>query len=930
MYRFASYTCSIAAVALAAPTFAGEEPRYEPAAEWVDAAKLDPADLPKGSPLLLMERQVRMEPGQVAVYYDVALAMESPEALTQMGTLTTQWMPDKGDIIVHRVEILRDGKIIDLLAQDARFEVLRREGMLERRMLNGMLTATMAVPGAQVGDVVRLAYTVTNSDQALGQEVEWADVLPAKPFPLKQGRIVLSWPKDLPINFGATRGAQLSQPETRGGYSFVGIDLPLDEADEIPFDAPGRYQMPALIQASSMDGWAGLSRVMAPHFSVEGTIAPGGDLAAEVARIEAAASGKKQRAALALQSVQDNISYLLNGMNGGNYLPQAPAETWQQRYGDCKAKSVLLLAMLREMGIESEAVLARSSFGDILPDMLPMAGAFDHVIVRAVIDGQDYWLDGTGSGTRLATMDEVPRFFHVLPLREEGSGLYELQERLQETPDRSVKIVLDQSAGIGVPALFDVNVTMSGAMGAPWRAVELNDDDDVRDQVVQGMIGSFLGQGQVVRHSITYDEASGIASISASGLLTSPWQRTRNRYELEPPAQSAAAITLSPDRARQAWRDIPVRVDGPFHFLSELEIILPDNADGFELRGEARIDQTTAGHLIDSTAALEGGRFSLQQRTQTITREIAADRVSEERRAATQLDRMLPKLRAPENTLQMWDYTGAKRSMLAAIEAVYARLIADADDDDATVYFNRAGFLTGIRDYAAAESDWTRAIEIEASVSLYRQRANARAESDNLEGALDDYAQAESLDPVGSTYYEQVTLLGLLGRNGDALALVDDFQHLAEEPREVSLLRAHALGFAGDAAEGLELIQDELAARPGDSALLNAACWHAGIWDMVDDEMLETCVEAVEKSDFSAAALDSRALVYYRLGQMDAAVKDLDAALLVAPGLAEPRFMRGIVKLAQGDKTGRADVDKALTMKPSIERTYRAYGIQAP
>jgi hypothetical protein len=33
---------------------------------------------------------------------------------------------------------------------------------------------------------------------------------------------------------------------------------------------------------------------------------------------------------------------------------------------------MLLLAMLREMGIESEAVLVASELGDVVPEMLPM------------------------------------------------------------------------------------------------------------------------------------------------------------------------------------------------------------------------------------------------------------------------------------------------------------------------------------------------------------------------------------------------------------------------------------------------------------------------------------------------------------------------------------------------------------------------------
>lgn len=52
-------------------------------------------------------------------------------------------------------------------------------------------------------------------------------------------------------------------------------------------------------------------------------------------------------------------------MAGGNYVPQMPAFTWEKRYGDCKAKALLLLAMLRALDIEAEPVLASVGAGGL-------------------------------------------------------------------------------------------------------------------------------------------------------------------------------------------------------------------------------------------------------------------------------------------------------------------------------------------------------------------------------------------------------------------------------------------------------------------------------------------------------------------------------------------------------------------------------------
>src|SRR5690606_2894277 len=146
-------------------------------------------------------------------------------------------------------------------------------------------------------------------------------------------------------------------------------------------------------------------------------LAEGSRAAGQAERIMRETVDPMERMAKAVRLVQDDVSYLLNGLDGGNYLPQGAEETWEKRYGDCKAKSVLLMGLLRHMGIEAEAVLVASRGGDALPELLPLPAAFDHMIVRARIDGTDFWLDGTSSGTRLSNIANVPAFHYALPLR---------------------------------------------------------------------------------------------------------------------------------------------------------------------------------------------------------------------------------------------------------------------------------------------------------------------------------------------------------------------------------------------------------------------------------------------------------------------------------------------------------------------------------
>lgn len=53
----------------------------------------------------------------------------------------------------------------------------------------------------------------------------------------------------------------------------------------------------------------------------------------------------------ALDLVQQQVRYVYVGLGGGTYLPASADETWNRRYGDCKGKTALLLALLGELGI---------------------------------------------------------------------------------------------------------------------------------------------------------------------------------------------------------------------------------------------------------------------------------------------------------------------------------------------------------------------------------------------------------------------------------------------------------------------------------------------------------------------------------------------------------------------------------------------------
>ncbi|KLE32663.1 DUF3857 domain-containing protein [Aurantiacibacter gangjinensis] len=910
------------AIAWSAPAIAGEEPLYADAPEWVEPVDTDAA-IAAGHEVVIFDRHYRLEDGVVSQYTDIAYEMRSSQTLQRFGTLQFGWLPDKGDLIIHRVHIIRDGEVVDVIAGGAQPEILRRERRLEAQSLDGALTAALPVPGLQVGDILRYSFSTTLSDQALQNAMQAQAQLTPEPAQLGFGRVVFSWPEDADIHWRAVGQAGEHQEVTRGGYDMVEIALPIAEPEEMPTDAPGRYAVGPTLQAGTFASWEDVSRLMAPHFATEGTIDPNGPVAAEIARIAAATDDKTQQAALALQVVQDEINYLMNGLDGGNYLPQMPEETWELRYGDCKAKSMLLLAMLRELDIEAVAVLVDTNNSDAAAVFQPLPGAFNHMIVRAEIDGTTYYMDGTSAGTRVDTMYEVPDYIYALPLVEGGADLARVEQRWPIAPDQIVRVTYDMSGGVDLPSLYDIEVETRGVYAAQFRAQAA----ETNPQAIIGNAHTYLTNivdGILVDAEYHYDEATGVGTLRARGL-----QLDRFALDRDTATHALATATtnweFAPDRARRAWRDIPYAVGGPLTIAYESTYLLPEG-ESIAVNGTHDLDGVTAGTRFNRSITVEGRRVHMEDGYSYIPTEIAAGDIAEGRAQMRQLASGDPQI-VITDPVRSWELDDAElaRRMASFEQPIDTMLTIDRDNAG---YPLMAGVLwMYARDHERALDFFDRSLEIEDNPQTHLLRANVLTQLGRYHDALaaaeiahDQQGNLESASALAQMLVE-------MDRADDALDLLDSLGLSGQDANNVVTLWADISGHAGRQEEAWARLSEALMDRPGDGQLLNAQCWLAGTWETNLDAAGEVCDEAVSALNYSASVLDSRALMHYRAGNVDAAMADLDAALRKEPGIAASMYLRGLIKLEQGDRSGAQDLEQARRIAPTIDRQYGHWGL---
>ncbi len=913
---------------------AGDKPLYQPVPAWVrPSPPIEIAKLTDTDPILLvMDQQQRFDGDQVWTYAELAMRISSPQVLTQSGTVPLPWNPSKGDLIVHQVEILRGSEKIDVLASDKKFTVLQREQQLERAALNGMLTATLPVEGLRVGDVLRITFSITRRDPALHGHVQAVAPLLADPVRLKFGRMRLLWPDKTALrwrSYGAV--GDLKPVDAGGGMRELSVSLPLAKPAEMPSDAPLRFKPIPILDATDYAGWTDMSKDMAQLYRTDGLIAPGSPLAAEVARIAAATQDPRERTAMALQLVQDKVRYLFRGMDDGDYVPQAPAQTWSVRYGDCKAKSLMLLAMLRSLGIDAEAVLVNTEIGDMVATRLSMPGVFNHVIVRATIGGESLWLDGTGGGARLADIGDVPPFRYALPLRDAGAELLPMPLRANARPTTDAEIELDATAGVLLPTPFKARVTLRGSKVEMLRVMAAQAGKDELDGMIDGVVGEFVGSSsELVDRSFKYDEATATALVTASGVSYPDWDKDKGRYKTKLDS-AIGSISFSPDRARPAWRDIPVSSGDYADTRVRTRIHLPAGGAGFAVEGDRTLPKMIAGVGLERSVALEGEWLTVTDRATSGIAEVAPADIPATRAQVAQAKGRLLKAIAPADTSPLYrQIEAAKRAKaLDPILAVYAAQIKEKPEEVES-YTDRAWFLERIYDRAGAIRDLDKAIELSATSDNYMWRSRLRSALRDDAGALADAKAALELDP-GSTGAVQ-TVASLLARSGKVDAALTMLAEHADQGGDdrVGYMNAQAsvLADTGKVEEGIAMLDGIIDASPGKPDLLNSRCWMKGTRNVQLDAALKDCTKGIELAENPSSIYDSRAMVYFRMNRMQEALADLDAALDESPDQAASLYLRGVIRKQLGLKEGDGDLAAARMIWPRIDEDYARYGIK--
>ena len=864
--------------ALTSVAYAADKPVIGPAPAWVKPVA--PSSAPaKGDEapvrILLSDQQVALEPGRQTVYFETSLKIQTPQGLAA-GNISLPWRPESDVLTVHKLLIRRGDEIIDVLKSGQTFTVLRREQNLESATLDGVLTANIQPEGLQVGDTLEFAASVSSSDPTLKGHVEqiagaWNG------FPIGRAHLRMHWPTSLPARLRQTPSLPVLKPTKTGDTSTV--ELLLDNVEPIipPKGAPLRFRIGRLVEVTDFASWADLGALMAPLYDKAAVIPAQGALRLELERIQNLSPDPKVRTEAALALVQDRVRYVALAMGAGGYVPADAETTWSRRYGDCKGKTALLLALLHAMGIDAEPVAVSTTFGDGLDARLPMVGLFNHVLVRASVAGRTYWMDGTRTGDTSLDRLTTPNFGWGLPLLARDAALVRMVPTPLATPTQDVSIRIDANKGISAPAPATVETIMRGDEAIGINAALANLVGEARDRALKDYWKEQYDFIDVKTATASFDQKLGELRLSMTGEAKLDW--ANGNYQTD-----GTNVGYRADFSRDPGpdKDAPFAVPYPYFTRTRETIVLPKGAGEFKLGTGMEVDQTAGGIEYRRHAKVVNGVFEIEKTERSVAAEFPAKEATAQQAALRMLNDRPASIRMPAG----YKYSGSDiASVQADVPTTSSGYVGRAK-----VFINR-----GMRKEALL--DYDKAVELDPNnVYAWANRGITRVQVGDLAGAKSDLAKAEAIDPS-------------FVQNGIGRGMLADVER---RPREA-----------------VEAYTRALEQEPNNSyAIEHRAAAYASLGDT--QRAVADLTTAIEKKPDDPDGYVDRGNFFLNQREYDKAIADFDTAHSMDPSSEWPLANRGIARVWKRDFAAAvSDLDAALKINPKNAVVFRARGLMA-
>jgi len=370
------------------------------------------------------------------IFEDVKTVFEESGEFTSMEHSLVKVLTDKGKqmfaarkIPYHRryntVKVLlarlikKDGRVVPVgeeFMKDGTMEETQQMNILEENFRRLSVT----FPGLEVGD--SLEIKIETQAKPMIQE-HYNDLLIFQSAePVLRKEVVIDGPQSRPLR-SVVRGGRLDYSEEKKGdrviYRWRAVDLPKIEQE---LGMTSIVDIAVRVIAGTFKDWRELSRY-GDRLNV-GKVDSNEAMKAKVEELTRDLRTEEEKILAIFRYVSQKVRYMGSSMDLGAFIePHQATYTFEKQYGVCRDKSILMMAMLKEIGVKAyDAMINVSRKTDPeIPTIL-----FEHAICGVVLsDGRIVYMDPT---LELSSSFGEPYVGgrYVLLMDEEGKDLFKV------------------------------------------------------------------------------------------------------------------------------------------------------------------------------------------------------------------------------------------------------------------------------------------------------------------------------------------------------------------------------------------------------------------------------------------------------------------------------------------------------------------------
>jgi len=292
------------------------------------------------------------------------------------------------NVLLARV-IKKDGRVVPVPK-----ESMKDGTMAETQAMNileeNFRRINVTFPGLEVGDSIEMDVESISQPIVKGH---YNDIMLFQSGePILRKEVVIDGPASNPLRFVVRNGKVDSSRETKGDriiYRWKVSDSPKvqEEMAMVPITDIG-----VKVVASTFKDWKGLSRYGASLNA--GKTEPSEAMTTKVKELTAGLTTDKEKIMAIFRYVSQKIRYMGSSMDLGAFIePHAASYTFEKQYGVCRDKSLLMMTMLKEIGVDSYDTIINVS--QQTEKEIPVI-YFEHAICAVVLkDGRIIYMDPT-------------------------------------------------------------------------------------------------------------------------------------------------------------------------------------------------------------------------------------------------------------------------------------------------------------------------------------------------------------------------------------------------------------------------------------------------------------------------------------------------------------------------------------------------------